>query len=150
MTLARLYVRALALLGPESRRAWLLGFAGIALAAAQLADPVLFGRIIDALVNAHGAAPSWRRLAPLLGAWVGFGLFTIVCGAITALNSDRLAHRRRHGVLTDYFEHILQLPLSYHGGHHSGRLLKVMLAGTDSLWWLWLSFFREHLVSLVS
>ncbi|TMA81165.1 MAG: ATP-binding cassette domain-containing protein, partial [Deltaproteobacteria bacterium] len=77
-------------------------------------------------------------------------LFTIVCGALTALYADRLAHRRRHGVLTEYFEHILQLPLSYHGGTHSGRLLKVMLAGTDSIWWLWLSFFREHLTAIVS
>jgi len=150
MNLVRLYLRALAFLGPEARRAWFLGLAGLALAAAQLAEPVLFGRIIDTLVKAQGSAPSWPSLTPLLGAWVGFGLFTIVCGAITSLHSDRLAHQRRHGVLTDYFEHILQLPLSYHGGHHSGRLLKVMLAGTDSLWWLWLSFFREHLVSLVS
>jgi ATP-binding cassette subfamily B protein len=77
-------------------------------------------------------------------------LFTIVCGATAALYADRLAHQRRHGVLTDYFEHILQLPLSYHGGTHSGRLLKVMLAGTDSLWWLWLAFFREHLIAFVS
>jgi len=40
--------------------------------------------------------------------------------------------------MTNYFEHLLQLPLSYHGGSHSGRLMKVMLTGTDSLWWLWL------------
>jgi ATP-binding cassette, subfamily B, beta-glucan exporter len=152
MNLVRLYVRALRFLGPESRRGWMLAIAGLLLAAAQFAEPVLFGRIIDALVAAqtNGSAPPWSSLMPLLGAWVGFGLFSIVCGAFTALHSDRLAHRRRHGVLTEYFEHILQLPLSYHGGHHSGRLLKVMLAGTDSLWWLWLAFFREHLVALVS
>ena len=28
--------------------------------------------------------------------------------------------------------------------------MKVMLTGTDSLWWLWLGFFREHLAALVS
>lgn len=48
-------------------------------------------------------------------------------------------------VLADYFEHVLQLPLAYHAGAHSGRQMKVMLTGTDTLWWLWLSFFREHL-----
>jgi glucan exporter ATP-binding protein len=53
-------------------------------------------------------------------------------------------------VLTDYFEHVLQLPLSYHGGAHSGRLMKVLLAGTDSLWSIWLGFFREHLAAFVS
>ena len=86
----------------------------------------------------------------LLAAWVSFGLFTITCGALVALHADRLAHRRRHAVMTDYFEHILQLPLSFHGGIHSGRLMKVMLTGTDSLWWLWLGFFREHLAAFVS
>ena len=69
---------------------------------------------------------------------------------VVALYADRLAHRRRHVVLTGYFEHVLQLPLSYHGGAHSGRLMKVMLAGTDSLWNLWLSFFREHFAAFVS
>src|SRR5438552_3746744 len=152
MSLVRLYIRVLRLLGPEARVGWLLAVANLALAAAQFAEPVLFGRIIDTLVTAQSksAPPAWAALLPLLGAWVGFGLFTIVCGALAALHADRLAHRRRHAVLTDYFEHILQLPLSYHGGTHSGRLLKVMLAGTDSIWWLWLSFFREHLTAFVS
>jgi ATP-binding cassette subfamily B protein len=150
--LLHLYVRVLRLLGSETRLGWLLAGASLALAIAQFAEPVLFGRIIDALARAQaaGGPPARADLVPLLAAWAGFGLFTIVCGALTALNADRLAHRRRHAVLTEYFEHILQLPLSYHGGTHSGRLLKVMLAGTDSLWWLWLAFFREHLIAFVS
>ena len=150
--LVRLYLRVLGQLGPESRLGRLLVLANLGLAAAQFAEPVLFGRIIDALARAQaaGAAPTRAALAPLLGAWAGFGLFTIVFGALAALHADRLAHRRRHAVLTEYFEHILHLPLSYHGGMHSGRLLKVMLAGTDSLWWLWLAFFREHLIAFVS
>src|SRR6266404_3534772 len=152
MSLIRLYIRVLRMLGTESRLGWTLAIANLGLAAAQFADPVLFGRIIDTLVNAEKRAgtPAWAQLTPLLLAWIAFALFTIVCGALTALYADRLAHRRRHGVLTEYFEHILQLPLSYHGGTHSGRLLKVMLAGTDSIWWLWLSFFREHLTAIVS
>src|SRR5262245_34283202 len=151
-TLLHLYLRVLRQLGSETRLGWLLAAASLALAIAQFAEPVLFGRIIDALARAQaaGAPPARADLAPLLAAWAGFGLFTIVCGALAALNADRLAHRRRHAVLTEYFEHILQLPLSYHGGTHSGRLLKVMLAGTDSLWWLWLAFFREHLIAFVS
>jgi ATP-binding cassette subfamily B protein len=28
--------------------------------------------------------------------------------------------------------------------------MKIMLQGTDTLWWLWLSFFREHLAAIVS
>ena len=100
--------------------------------------------------QSRGGVPVWTDLVTLLAAWVSFGLFTITCGALVALHADRLAHRRRHAVMTNYFEHILQLPLSFHGGIHSGRLMKVMLTGTDSLWWLWLGFFREHLAAFVS
>lgn len=155
----RLYIRVLELLGKEARLGWLLAGANLLLAVAQFAEPVLFGRIIDVLSGnpnavsaaasaAVGAAPNspW----PLLGAWVAFGLFTIVISAFVALQADRLAHRQRQAVLTGYFEHIMQLPLTFHTGTHSGRLMKVMLQGTDALWRLWLSFFREHFASIVS
>src|SRR5882672_7650010 len=152
MNLLRLYARVLGLLGPEARLGWLLAIANVALAAAQFAEPVLFGRIIDTLVRAQtaGRLPTIADLTPLLTAWVGFGLFTIGCSVLVALHADRLAHRRKQGVLTDYFEHLLQLPLAFHGGTHSGRLLKVMLSGVDALWALWLYFFREHFAAFVS
>ncbi len=152
MNLIRLYGRVLALLGSESRLAWTLAVANIALASAQFAEPVLLGRIIDTLTAAQAAAgpPSWPQLSLLLSAWAGFGLFTIACGTLIALYADRLSHRRRHVVLTGYFEHVLQLPLTYHGNTHSGRLMKVMLQGTDALWGLWIGFFRDNLASIVS
>jgi ATP-binding cassette subfamily B protein len=147
MALLRLYLRVLDLLGKEARLGWLLAAANLALAVAQFAEPVLFGRIIDVLsATATPASSPW----PLLGAWVAFGLFTIVCGATIALHADRLAHRQRQAVLTGYFEHIMQLPLNFHTGTHSGRLMKVMLQGTDALWRLWLGFFREHFAAIVS
>jgi len=152
MKILRLYIRVLALLGPEARLGWALAGANLALAAAQFIEPVLFGRIVDTLANAQGGARavSWSSLIPLVGAWVGFGLFIIVAGTLVALHADRLAHRHSQKVRTDYFEHVLQLPLSYHTGTHSGRLMKIMLTGTNTLWGLWLSFFREHLTSFVS
>jgi len=152
MSIFRLYGRVLGLLGSESRLAWTLALANMALASAQFAEPVLLGRIIDTLTGAQarGEPPSWSRLGMLLAAWAGFGLFTIVCGTLIALYADRLAHRRRHVVLTGYFEHVLQLPVSYHGNTHSGRLMKVMLQGTDALWGLWVGFFRDHLSSFIS
>ena len=148
----RLYARVLGLLGPQMRLGLVLALSNVALAAAGLAEPVLFGRIIDALATAQGAggALDWPKLTPLVAAWVGFGLFLIVCGAFVALYADKLAHKRRQVVLSEYFEHVLQLPLSFHSATHSGRLMKVMLTGTDTLWWLWLGFFREHLAAIVS
>jgi glucan exporter ATP-binding protein len=148
----RLYARVLRALGSDQRLGWGLALANVALATAQFADPILFGRVIDLLSNAQSGktALSWSNLGLLLAAWAAFGLFTMVCSTLVALYADRLSHRRRHAVATQYFEHVLQLPLAYHGGAHSGRLMKVMLQGTDSLWMFWLSFFREHLAAFVS
>ncbi len=146
MSLLRIYARVLHLLGKEARLGWFLAIANLALAVAQFAEPVLFGRIVDSLSGKASASTAW----PLLAAWAGFGLFTILASAWVALQADRLAHRQRHAVLTSYFEHILQLPLTFHSGTHSGRLMKVMINGTDALWKLWLSFFREHFAAIMS
>src|SRR5437773_6991490 len=150
MSMLRLYTRVLELLGKEARLGWILAGANLLLAGAQFAEPVLFGRIVDVLSGkasaSLGSSPAW----PLLAAWAAFGLFTIGCSAAVALHADRLAHRQRQAVLTDYFEHIMQLPLTFHTGSHSGRLMKVMLNGTDSLWRLWLGFFREHFAAIMS
>ncbi|QQO15540.1 glucan ABC transporter ATP-binding protein/ permease [Bradyrhizobium diazoefficiens] len=148
MSMLRLYTRVLELLGKEARLGWLLAVANLLLAASQFAEPVLFGRIVDVLSGktVAGSGSAW----PFLGAWVAFGLFTIACSALVALQADRLSHRQRQAVLTSYFEHILQLPLTFHSGTHSGRLMKVMLNGTDALWRLWLGFFREHFAAILS
>ncbi|WP_315722263.1 MULTISPECIES: glucan ABC transporter ATP-binding protein/ permease [unclassified Bradyrhizobium] len=146
MSLLRIYARVLQLLGKEARLGWIVAVANLALAVAQFAEPVLFGRIVDSLSSNASTSTAW----PLLAAWAAFGLFTIGASAWVALQADRLAHRQRHAVLTSYFEHILQLPLTFHSGTHSGRLMKVMINGTDALWKLWLSFFREHFAAIMS
>src|SRR5215467_4628625 len=145
MSILRLYTRVLELLVKEARLGWILAVANLLLAAAQFAEPVLFGRIVDVLSGKNGGS-AW----PLLAAWAAFGLFTIGVGAWVALQADRLAHRQRQAVLTSYFEHILQLPMTFHTGTHSGKLMKVMLNGTDALWRLWLGFFREHFAAILS
>ena len=152
MKLIRLYIRVLELLGREARLGWTLAVANLALASAMFVEPVLFGRIVDTLANAQARMSqlAWRDLMMLVGAWVGFGLFIIVCSTLVALHADRLAHRQYQVVRTMFFEHVLQLPLSYYTGSHSGRLVKVMMEGTQTLWSLWLSFFREHFASFIS
>lgn len=150
MRLIRLYIRVLRALHRQARLAWILAIANLAVAASAFAEPVLFGKVIDALTSSGQAADVWPRLTLLLGLWVVFGLFTIVCSTLVALFADRLAHQQRHCAISDYFEHVLGLPLSYHSETHSGRLLKIMLQGTDSLWGLWVGFFRDHLAAFVS
>src|SRR2546421_5740441 len=151
MSLIRLYIRVFGLLGKEARLGWILAGANLLLAGSHFVEPVLFGRIVDVLsgkasASPLGSSPAWL----LLAAWAAFGLFTIGCSAVVALHADRLAHRQRQAVLTDYFEHIMQLPLTFHSGTHSGTLMKTMLSGTDALWRLWIGFFREHFAAIMS
>jgi len=152
MKFVRLYIRVLQLLGREAGLGWILAVANLALASAMFVEPILFGRIVDTLAVAQGhlADLSWQNLMMLVGAWVGFGLFIIVCSTLVSLHADRLAHRQYQAVRTMFFEHVLQLPLSYYAGSHSGRLVKVMMSGSNTLWGLWLAFFREHFASMVS
>ena len=53
MNFIRLYIRVLAVLGRKPGWAGCLAIANVLLAAAQFAEPVLFGRIIDALAGAQ-------------------------------------------------------------------------------------------------
>ena len=152
MGFLQVYARALAKLGPDSSLGWLLALANVAVTVALFAEPVLFGSVINvlAVAQADSASADWAKLWWLVLVWASLGMFTIVCGTLIALVADRLAHRRRLAVLSSYFEHVLQLPLAYHGETHSGRLMKIMLQGTDALWAFWLGFFREHLAAFVS
>ncbi len=76
-----LYYRALKLLGSDQRLGWILAFANLTLACALFAEPILFGRVIDALSRTPGVSGSgaWEAVWPLLSMWMGFGLFTIAC-----------------------------------------------------------------------
>jgi ATP-binding cassette subfamily B protein len=149
----RLYIRVLGQLGSDLRVGVILSLANVALAISAFAEPILFGRIIDVLIRAQipdTPSVSLSVLMPLIIAWVAFGLFSIGAGALVALHADRLAHRRRLAVVANYFEHVLELPLAFHTSTHSGRVLKVMLEGSNGMSWLWLGFFREHLSALIA
>ena len=86
---------------------------------------------------------------PIIGLWAVLGLFGIVAGVIVAVMADRLAHRRRLAALGQAFEHAIILPISYHAEKGSGAVVRTILAGTDALFWNWLSFLREQFVALV-
>jgi glucan exporter ATP-binding protein len=152
MSVMQVYIRVLGLLRPQWKLVIVLVAANLTLAAAQFAEPILFGRIIDLMTQAQAAGQSltWDKLLPLVSAWAGFGLFSIGGAILVGLNADRLAHRRRLAVMSEYFNHVLSLPLTFHTNVHSGRILKTMLDGAAAMFGLWLSFFRENCASFVS
>ncbi|WHZ19145.1 MAG: hypothetical protein OJF55_001294 [Rhodanobacteraceae bacterium] len=144
MSLLRTYLRVLGLLAPERVLACVLAAANLALAGALFLEPELFGKVIDALGNAHG------HPAPLIAAWALVGFVGVAVGALVSLHADRMAHRRRLAAIRGYFEHAIELPQSFHGHTHTGKLLRIMHIGSDNLSALWLGFFREHLTTLLA
>ncbi|MBI1867981.1 MAG: hypothetical protein HYS06_06775, partial [Methylocystis sp.] len=55
MSVLTVYLRVLGQLRPEARLAVILVLANLALAGAQFAEPLLFGRIVDVLTAAQGS-----------------------------------------------------------------------------------------------
>src|SRR4028119_161874 len=99
---------------------------------------------------ARSRVPVGTEAFALLALWAAVGLSGIGANVAISLLSDRMAHRNRLFWAQRYFEHVLSMPLSFHGDIQSGRLMKVMLVGTDNLFGMWLSFFRDHLVTFIS
>ena len=151
MHFIRLYGRVLALLAPDRWVAIGLACAAFALAGLSFLEPVLFGRVVDLLSRSDRLPPEvvWAEAFALLALWGAVGLSAIGANVAVALLSDRMAHRNRLIVMGGYFQHVLSLPLSFHGDTQSGRLIKIMLMGSDNLFGLWLSFFREHLITFI-
>jgi ATP-binding cassette subfamily B protein len=138
----RVYLRALNLLSSERWLAVLLVVAGMAVAIIQVIEQQLFGKVVDALAKGEGAFG-------IIGLWAGLGLIGIVASVVIAVFADRLAHRRRIGAMSDAFERAITMPISYHAEKGSGSVVRAILAGTDALFWLFLSFLREQLTAVI-
>lgn len=137
------YRRALGMLRSELTLTAFLVIANAVLAVLQLAEPILFGKVVDALAN---GAESF----PLIGLWAFLGFFGVVASVFLAVWADRLAHRQRLAMLGAAFNRAITLPISYHAERGTGRVVRIMVAGTDALFSLWLTFLREHLSAIIS
>jgi len=136
------YKRATSMLVVERRQTMGVVVAGVAMGIVPIAEQVLLARVVDRLALGKAAFP-------IIGLWAVLGLIGIVAGVIVAVMADRLAHRRRLAALGQAFEHAIVLPISYHAEKGSGAVVRTILAGTDALFWNWLSFLREQFVAFV-
>jgi ATP-binding cassette subfamily B protein len=142
LSIFRIYRRTLAMLATERWVTIGVMVSAAALAVMQLAEPILFGRVVDALSRGQEAFTT-------IALWAVLGLIGIVAGVVVSVFSDRLAHRRRLAAIAQGFEHAIILPISYHAEKGSGAVVRIILAGTDALFWNWLSFVREQSAALV-
>jgi ATP-binding cassette subfamily B protein len=147
-----LYARVLGLLRPDRPIVIALVIGNLMVTAVQFAEPVLFGRVINLLTDSDklGKETLLADARTILAFWAAIGLTSILVNVWVAMQADRLAHRNRLTAMGRFFAHVLSLPPSFHRDRQSGRLLKMMLSGADSLFWMWLSFFREHLATFLA
>ena len=141
MRFLRLYARVIAVLRPDRTKALWLMAANLLIAGLLFVEPLLFGRVIQMLADGATMGPA----VTLLGSWAGVGLLGIVASIAASLHAERLAHRNRLQAMARFYQHVLALPPAFHGDTRTGGLMKVMLSGADTMFWLWLSLFRDQL-----
>ncbi len=143
MSLLEIYWRALRYLAADKKRVSFICAANIVLAIVTIAEPILFGRVIDAISDK-------RAIVPTLTLWAGLGAFNIVAFVLVARGADRIAHARRAGVLCDSFESIISMPLAWHHERGTSNALHTLLRAVETLFSLWLEFMRQHLTTAVA
>ncbi len=117
--------------------------ANVILAAISIAEPILFGRIIDAISSGSDATG-------ILMIWAAFGVFNTIAYVLVAREADRLAHGRRATLLTEAFGRIISMPLSWHQQRGTSNALHTLLRASETLFGLWLEFMRTHLATAVA
>ncbi|MBB4154239.1 ATP-binding cassette subfamily B protein [Sphingomonas jinjuensis] len=134
------FTRALGLLRPERGKAGALIGAGALIAVLQVLEPLLFGKAINALT----ARANPMRYVAL---WCAISTMGFLSAVVISLIADRLAHRRRLAGMASFVEHLLALPPSFHNEARSGRLMRMMISGCDSLFMLWLPLLRDQITN---
>ncbi|EJT03868.1 glucan ABC transporter ATP-binding protein/ permease [Rhizobium sp. CCGE 510] len=143
MTLFKVYARALRYLSAYKLRVSLVVVANIVLATITIAEPILFGRIIDA-ISGKG------EVKPILFMWATFAVFNTVAFVLVAREADRLAHGRRATLLTEAFGRIISMPLGWHHQRGTSNALHTLLRACETLFGLWLEFMRNHLSTVIA
>lgn len=143
MSLLEVYWRALRYLAADGKKVGLICAANIVLAIVTIAEPILFGRIIDAISEKS-------EVVPTMALWASFGAFNIVAFVLVARGADRLAHKRRGEVLCQSFERVITMPLAWHQQRGTSHSLHTLLRAVETLFSLWLEFMRTHLATAVA
>ncbi|WP_420710135.1 glucan ABC transporter ATP-binding protein/ permease [Rhizobium sp. 'Codium 1'] len=143
LTLLQVYFKALKYLTSYRLRVSLVVAANIVLAVITILEPILFGRIVDAISEKKDATG-------ILIAWGCFGVFNTVAYVLVARQADRLAHGRRADLLTESFAKIISMPLSWHHQRGTSNALHTLLRAGETLFGLWLEFMRTHLATAVA
>jgi ATP-binding cassette, subfamily B, beta-glucan exporter len=143
VSLLQIYWRALGYLAADRKRVAFICGANIALAIIAILEPIMFGRVIDAISDGGSVFST-------LGVWAGIGVFNVVAFVLVARGADRFAHARRSEVLCQSFERVITMPLAWHHQRGTSNSLHTLLRAVETLFSLWLEFMRQHLSTVVA
>ncbi|MER8701422.1 MULTISPECIES: glucan ABC transporter ATP-binding protein/ permease [unclassified Mesorhizobium] len=143
MSLLQIYWRALGYLAADRKRVAFICGANVALAIIAILEPIMFGRVIDAISDRGSVFAT-------LAMWAGLGAFNIIAFVLVARGADRFAHQRRSEVLCQSFERVITMPLAWHHQRGTSNSLHTLLRAVETLFSLWLEFMRQHLSTAVA
>lgn len=143
MSLFNIYWRALGQLFADRWKVSAICISNVMLAIVMIAEPILFGRIVEAIASGGSLLNS-------IALWAALGSLNIVAVVYVARGADRLAHRRRGAVLAEAFEKVMTMPLAWHHRNGTTNVLHTLVRATETLFTLWLEFMRQHLSTLVT
>ncbi len=105
MSLLKIYWRAMKYLAAEKAATTAMCVVSVLVALVMLADPILFGHVIQSISDKGD-------IFTPIAMWAALGVFNIVAAVFVARGADRLAHRRRLGVMIDSYERLITMPLA--------------------------------------
>jgi glucan exporter ATP-binding protein len=143
VSLLNIYWKSLQYLGAEKRATMFICAVNVALALTMLFEPVLVGLVIQA-ISVKSAI--WLPLSQL----AAVGLFHIGANVLVSREADRLAHRRKLAVLTESYNRVISMPLSWHHQRGTSNAMHTLLRAIETLFGLWLEFMRTHLATAVA
>ncbi|RCW85606.1 glucan ABC transporter ATP-binding protein/ permease [Phyllobacterium bourgognense] len=143
MSLLNIYWKSLQYLGAEKRATMFICAVNVALALTMLFEPLLMGLVIQAIAD---KSDIWLPLTQL----AAVGLFHIGANVLVAREADRLAHRRKLAVLTESYNRVISMPLSWHHQRGTSNAMHTLLRAIETLFGLWLEFMRTHLATAVA
>ncbi|AGA64121.1 Beta-(1--_2)glucan export ATP-binding/permease protein NdvA [Liberibacter crescens BT-1] len=143
MSLFKVYICALTYLSQLRLRVFLIVLCNVILAVVSVAEPILFGSVIDNLSSKNFISHS-------LLMWMMFMIFNALAFVLVSREADRIAHSRRSVLLTESFARIISRPLSWHYSKSTFNLSHTLLRASETLFTLWLEFMRNHLATAIA
>lgn len=143
MTLSNVYLRCIRPLFQYKIVLAKIVLINLLLAATIVWEPVLLGKVIDALSDGKDVQ------APLI--W--WGCLTALSTALSvtlARSADRIAHVCRSQVLSESFRLILAMPVKWHEQRGASQITQILVRGCESQFSIWLEFMRTHLSTLLA